>query len=156
MAEPMTTAANISLVGGLLCLDFVNSVEGRLAQVQDDKLNSYAELLTWGELAGLISKATRRRLLRLAAQRTEQARAVFAQAIEFREALYRILATRLRNKPTKAWPPSTVRLHVHGRTNALRQAAALSAGRGRRTTRTSIRSSGPSCAPPPTCCCPSS
>ena len=102
MAEPTTTAANISLVGGVLCLDFVNSVEDRLAQVQADMLNSYADLLTWGEHAGLISKAMRQRLLRLAAQRPEQARAVFAQAIEFREALYRILATRLRNKPTKA------------------------------------------------------
>src|SRR5439155_1790394 len=102
MAEPRITAADISLGGGVLCLDFVNSVEDRLAQVQADMLNSYADLLTWGEHAGLISKATRRRLLRRASQRPGQANAVLAQAIELREALYRILMARLQNEPTQA------------------------------------------------------
>jgi len=50
MATPM------KFLGGIPCLDFVNTVGGwRSGRVLEDKLETYADLIRWAELAGLES-----------------------------------------------------------------------------------------------------
>jgi len=60
-------AATMKLVGGRLCLDFVNTVGGRLippgkevdrleSTIRSDKLGEYADLLAWGVHAKLLSE----------------------------------------------------------------------------------------------------
>src|SRR5437868_15421942 len=93
-----TPAADTSRVGVELCLDFVNTVEARLDPVQDDKLNSYTDLLDWAAHTGIVTQGRRRRLLREAAQRPEQAHATFTQAVALREAPYRILSAGLQGQ----------------------------------------------------------
>ena len=99
--DGIASTAEFQLVGGALCLDFVNSVEPRLGRVRHDNINNYADILTWSVQAGTLSKRTDHRLRRVAKQHPEQAHAVFAQAIELREALYRILTAGLKTKPAQ-------------------------------------------------------
>jgi predicted RNA-binding Zn ribbon-like protein len=79
------------LVGGLLCLDFVNTVSWRGdPEDRGERLTSYTELLHWASHAGILASALSQRLAREAERRPEAARAVVAGAIEFREALVKL------------------------------------------------------------------
>src|SRR5947209_1592427 len=76
---------NLKLVGGRLCLDFVNTVYARAVGEApakrargdylsgDDKLTSYPDLVAWGARAGLLADKEARRLLRAADDRPKTA-----------------------------------------------------------------------------------
>jgi len=84
----------LSLVGGRLCLDFANSVGSRGAEVRNDRLQEYGDLLWWGLRAGILIDAEADRLRRTAEARPEEAAAVHRRGIELREAIYRIFSAR--------------------------------------------------------------
>ncbi len=100
----------MKLVGGDPCLDFVNTVGGRLpagggvgTRVRDDKLVSYPDLVAFGVHAGLVGEARGRGLLRRGQARPGAARATLERALAFREALYRTLRTVMRGRrPSEA------------------------------------------------------
>jgi predicted RNA-binding Zn ribbon-like protein len=86
MSEP-------KFVGGSLCLDFVNTVGGRVDTRRDgtvirDKLPGYRDLVRWGLLAGLASPPMARSLELRAGSDAPEADAVLQRAIALREALY--------------------------------------------------------------------
>src|SRR5438034_9550015 len=80
------------LSGGILCLDFANTVSNRGAEAPIDHLRSYADLLAWSEQSGTAPPALARELSKRAARHPSPARDALAQAIAVREALYRIFA----------------------------------------------------------------
>jgi predicted RNA-binding Zn ribbon-like protein len=98
-----TSAAEMRLIGGRLCLDFVNTVDGRKndtaqrkshplnSQVLGDKLGDYSGLVAWSQHSGIITRAEAARLIQKSKQKGAGARAVFDRAIALREALHRIL-----------------------------------------------------------------
>ena len=51
-----------NLVGGALCLDFVNTVDARHAPGRREYLDSYPALLAWSRRAGIIDAARDERL----------------------------------------------------------------------------------------------
>ena len=80
------------LVGGALCLDFVNTVEWRGAPERAERLTDYAELLLWAEAAGAIEGRARRRLAAAARRHPEKAAAALAEARALREDIASIAA----------------------------------------------------------------
>src|SRR5258708_39700117 len=86
----------VDLVGGRLSLDFVNTLDDRLASSQIDHLTDYATLLAWAAHAGALDAAGARRLTKQAAASPRAAAAVLDDAIALREALYRMLLKRTR------------------------------------------------------------
>lgn len=86
-----SSAAEMRLVGGRLCLDFVNTVDGRRNDtVLGDKLEDYSDLVAWSQHSGIITRAEAARLIQESKQKPAGARAVFQRAIVLREALHRI------------------------------------------------------------------
>ncbi|HEY7914466.1 MAG TPA: ABATE domain-containing protein [Blastocatellia bacterium] len=90
-------AAMMKMVGGRLCLDFVNTAGGRRADlatgppgVSRDSLKEYDDLAAWGFRAGLLTEAEARALARLARGRAKAAAGVLNRARNLREAIYRI------------------------------------------------------------------
>ncbi len=91
-------AAAMKLVGGRLCLDFVNSVGGRRpalpsekgSEVREDHLNDYGDLLAWSQHAGLLTEGEMQKLFRESRQQQVEAALVFERAIALREAIYRL------------------------------------------------------------------
>jgi predicted RNA-binding Zn ribbon-like protein len=76
------------LIGGALCLDFVNTVGWRgNTDHPGDHLTSYDELLIWSEISGALNRAEGRSIKRAARQRKDVAGGVLNTAIELREAL---------------------------------------------------------------------
>jgi len=88
--EPRTEIAALSLLGGSLCLDFVNTLDPRAGEQSHEYLASYADLVAWSQRAAGLSARTAQQLLHAAARRPMDAAGVLQQAIELREAIYRI------------------------------------------------------------------
>lgn len=82
----------LTLRGGALCLDFVNTVDPRTGVNDVDYLGSYDALVAWGEHAGAVTEEAGRRLRRRARGDAQAAAAVLSAGLEFREALYRTFA----------------------------------------------------------------
>jgi predicted RNA-binding Zn ribbon-like protein len=92
-----------SLVGGRLCLDFVNTVAWRAAEESEERLRTYDDLVEWGRVAGLVKPRAAAALRRRAQQDPDEAAATLAQARLLREALYRLLSRlRARRAPEVA------------------------------------------------------
>jgi predicted RNA-binding Zn ribbon-like protein len=92
-------AGSMKLVGGDPCLDFVNTLGGRVpasgtkkgSRVLADKLSGYRDLLAWSRHASLLGDEETRRLASRARRRPREAAAVLRRALSLREALYRTL-----------------------------------------------------------------
>ena len=89
----------MKLVGGRLCLDFINTVDGRKSDsprnesrsiVLGDKLTEYSDLVEWSRHAGIVTPTEAERLIQASKRNTREARDVLDRAIALREALYRI------------------------------------------------------------------
>lgn len=78
------------LLGGRLCLDFINSIDGRIGPRPLDCLTDYAALVQWGYHVHLLTGTERGTLLQQAQEQHEDAKRVYSQAIALREGLYRI------------------------------------------------------------------
>jgi predicted RNA-binding Zn ribbon-like protein len=91
-------AGAANLVGGRLCLDFVNSVGARHTStsgevtIRDEKLLNYLDLLTWARHAGVLTDSESKRLERKYAGLVTEARAIFHRAFHLRESLFRIFS----------------------------------------------------------------
>jgi predicted RNA-binding Zn ribbon-like protein len=91
-------AAKANLVGGRLCLDFVNTVGGwqpapanrKNAEIRDDRLNDYGDLLAWSWRAGLLTERAAQALAGEAERRATEAAAVWERACAMRQAIYQI------------------------------------------------------------------
>jgi predicted RNA-binding Zn ribbon-like protein len=85
----MSKTKNPRLVGGALCLDFVNSVDPRDGAERRDYLGNYDELVRWALHADAVDAAEAKRLRRRTGASTR--RRVWRRAVAFREALYSLL-----------------------------------------------------------------
>ena len=96
-----SAAAEMRLIGGRLCLDFINTVDGRTSdsprresrsvdRVLGDKLLEYSDLVEWSRHSGIVTATEAERLIQASKRNAREAKDVFDRAIALREALYRI------------------------------------------------------------------
>jgi predicted RNA-binding Zn ribbon-like protein len=106
-------AAQMKLVGGRLCLDFVNTIGGRRFEpsgeagsvrmvVLNDKLEDYFDLLAWSRRAGLLTAAEMQALIGAAKRRADEAAAVLKRAKKLREAIHGICRALIYKEPVDA------------------------------------------------------
>jgi len=87
-----TEAGTLKLIGGLPCLDFVNTLAWRGTEEPQERLGSYKDLVRWGEHAGVLSGSEARELLKKSGDSPATAKEVFARAIVLREALHGVFS----------------------------------------------------------------
>jgi predicted RNA-binding Zn ribbon-like protein len=97
--EKMREPYVFELTGGRLCLDFANTVSNHAGPHPTEHLHSYADLVSWGHQAGILSEEEAQLLFQEAARRPEEAQAVLARAIALREAIYRIFSSIAAGRP---------------------------------------------------------
>ena len=91
------------LVGGRLCLDFVNTVGNWLDHdLRRDYLAGYADLVAWARQAGALADTDAAALRGEAQRRPEDAAATLARAIELRDALHGVAAATAADRPVEA------------------------------------------------------
>src|SRR5688500_18036685 len=87
-----STVHDFDLIGGAICLDFVNTGSARREGPFKDRLSSYADLVTWAEMAGAIAPAEADGLRQLAASNPDGAGVVLDRGRTLREAVYRLFS----------------------------------------------------------------
>jgi len=80
------------LRGGVVCLDFVNTVGWRLADYPSEYLRSYEDLLEWARQAGLLAPEETEGLFRQATLDPEGTRETLPRALVLREAIHRMIS----------------------------------------------------------------
>src|ERR671910_1527877 len=80
------------LRGGVVCLDFVNTVGSRLTDRPSEYLRSYEDLLDWGRQAGLLAPEETEGLSRQATLDPEGARETLSRALVLRGAIHRTIS----------------------------------------------------------------
>jgi len=120
----VTGAQDLPLLGGDLCLDFANTVEFRDTPRAQDWLESYGELLAWAAHAGVLERATARRLGAVAAKHPAAARAALKRAVAFREALYGIASALAGGRPVPEAALAVIKRQLFGRPGQTRLVAA--------------------------------
>jgi len=101
-ASEVSSPARFGFIGGDPSIDFVNTVDDRLAELPSDRLASYDDLLEWSEQAGLVRSEVLTSLREAASEREQDALRVLRRARSFRERLYRILAATAAGSPPNA------------------------------------------------------
>jgi len=81
---------DLPVLGGALCLDFVNTIDPRHREPREEFIGSYSELARWASFIGTLQPSEVEALLHAARARTGEAERVHARALELREALYAI------------------------------------------------------------------
>jgi predicted RNA-binding Zn ribbon-like protein len=79
---------------GELCLNFANTKEWHASENPVEHLNSFADLISWGEQARLIPAVAASVLRQQSQEQPENKMAVFKDAIRLREAIYTIFSRR--------------------------------------------------------------
>jgi len=87
----MTSIEEIPLVGGRLCLDFVNTTGARAGGAPRERLCAYGDLLLWARRTDLLSEEAASRLSAEARARPAEARTALDDARRVRETLYGVL-----------------------------------------------------------------
>jgi len=92
MGTEEKSVKDLKLIGGKLCLDFTNTVDGHRLTCPVEQLTSYDELVSWSEHAGVLDAAVASQLHQKANDYPDTAAAVLKRAITLREAIYRIFS----------------------------------------------------------------
>ena len=100
MTESKRTLETLEIVGGALCLDFVNTINSR-RNPEYDYITSYSDLVNWGVKIGILSTLQAGRLQKQARQDGETSERAFKKAREFRELLYRLFPSLARGGEPK-------------------------------------------------------
>jgi predicted RNA-binding Zn ribbon-like protein len=90
MLEP--DPQTLKLIGGRLCLDFINTVDCRNSDHSRENLSTYPNLVSWSQHANILTENEVRNLLQEAALHPTDAKMVLERAITTREALHRIFS----------------------------------------------------------------
>src|SRR5262245_32973676 len=99
MDEHTAYINTLNLVGGRLCLDFANTVSRHSAELSNERLTIYEDLLVWSRLAGVVDEQKQGRLAATAATQPALAASTFEQAFTLRETIFRIFSTVAAGQP---------------------------------------------------------
>jgi predicted RNA-binding Zn ribbon-like protein len=86
------------LIGGDLCLDFANTLYGH-AEAIHEYLFDYRDLVLWSRHVGILDADRAETLLSKWKQAPVESEAVFRQAIQIREEIYRVFASLAHDEP---------------------------------------------------------
>jgi predicted RNA-binding Zn ribbon-like protein len=91
-ARPARVSPTPERIGGVLCLDFANTVDAGRTASPREHLHDHADLVAWGQYAGLLSDEQATAAQQEIRRAPDRAAADFQQAIDLREAIFRTFA----------------------------------------------------------------
>ncbi|HSL42066.1 MAG TPA: CGNR zinc finger domain-containing protein [Anaerolineales bacterium] len=91
MTETTRTLQMLELVGGALCLDFVNTINSRI-HPEHDYLLGYFDLVGWANKVGILFPTQTSQLQKRARQNADEAQSALKAAHTLRDLLYRLFS----------------------------------------------------------------
>ena len=89
----------VQLVGGRLCLDFVNTTGARSSASPRERLKTYRDVLTWGRRVGIIDATTHRLLNKRATLQVAEAATALRALRGRRELFYQLFCAAIEREP---------------------------------------------------------
>jgi predicted RNA-binding Zn ribbon-like protein len=93
VSDKKSAVNSLKLLGGRLCLDFVNTQGWRGKEDPGEYLNTYDELIAWSSHVDMISKQEVRALSQKSDKHHLAAESALNHAIELRETIFRIFSS---------------------------------------------------------------
>ena len=93
MSQKKRDIGDLELLGGRLCLDFVNTVEWRGTESPYDFLNTYRNFVIWCRHVGLMRNPEAKVLIQKADKNPAEAKKILFRALELRETIYRLFSS---------------------------------------------------------------
>lgn len=84
---------------GDICLDFANTNNWHASAHPDENLHNYDDLVAWGKAAGIISVEANEYTCHLAGEHPDEAERAYHNALQLREAIYRVFSNRYAGTP---------------------------------------------------------
>ena len=106
--------------GGVLCLDFVNTLAWRLTDHPVEYLLSYEDLLTWERQASLLAPDETKALSGRATTDLEDARAMLSRTLALREAIHGVFSAAIAGNPQDEGALSALNRELSGALSRLR------------------------------------
>ena len=106
------TAPRFDLVAGVVCLDFVNTLDDRFTPDPKELLSHYPDLARFAEDTGILADRQVERLLTRSIEHPDEAQRALARAIQLREAISEIFYALARKKPVPAAGLAILNQHV--------------------------------------------
>ena len=91
MPDAVRSLETLELVGGVLCLDFANTVNSRPTP-EHDYLMQYADLVRWANKLRILTPTQSRHLQNRAIENTEESEEALNRARRIRELIYRLFS----------------------------------------------------------------
>jgi predicted RNA-binding Zn ribbon-like protein len=91
MSDAKRTLETLELVGGVLCLDFVNTVNSH-DELEHDYIASYADLVDWAAKMELFSPTQAKTLKQKASQESNKAEKILNTTKDARETIFRVFS----------------------------------------------------------------
>jgi predicted RNA-binding Zn ribbon-like protein len=91
MTDRVRTREALELVGGMLCLDFINTINSRV-EPEHDYLLQYTDVVGWASKVGILSPAQSNQLQKRAKRDAEKAEYALQRVRTIRELLYRLFS----------------------------------------------------------------
>ena len=98
MTDKKRNPENIKLVGGRLCLDFVNTLDWRGTDHPQEFLNSYNDLILWCRHVGICTHQESKHMCQFADRSANDAKMVLNRAVKLRETIYRLFSAKIDKK----------------------------------------------------------
>jgi len=92
MDEIRSEAQTHRLIGGVLCLDFANTLNGHGKTPAHEYLKNYRDAVLWSRKAGILPDRNAESLIREATRQPDRAATAFKRVIALRETLYRVFS----------------------------------------------------------------
>jgi len=128
MSDLSKRMGELALLGGALCLDFVNTAGWRGQPDSAGVLRDFEDLVAWTQHVGALSARQGRDLLKRAASEPTRAKAVHGQAVALREALYRVFSSLAAGRAAEPADLTTINVAVADAYQHLRLAPRPSSG----------------------------
>jgi predicted RNA-binding Zn ribbon-like protein len=92
LTQPARLSPTPERIGGVLCLDFANTVDAGRTSSPKEHLHDFADLVAWGRYANLLSDEQAATARQITEADPDGAAAEFEQAIALREAIFQTFA----------------------------------------------------------------
>ena len=94
-----SSSSKWKFVGGRLCLDFINTVDGRIEKreknsfvfgITKDKFSGYDDFVDWALNIGILKNSGAKQLINIYVENEKNAKKILDRAVKLREAVFRI------------------------------------------------------------------
>lgn len=109
---PPPRTPRFSLTGGVMCLDFVNTLDDRPSGEPKELLPRYSNLVRFAEEVGAITSSEANQLIERSPFAQEDTQRALHDAIEMREAMYAVFWAVVTRKPVPAAPLAMLNRYV--------------------------------------------